>query len=113
MEVFPSTPIPDVGASRSHRLEALRTETEAGYGMTRRKFTKQRISFSLSYTNITSTDADTLLNFFLINQGTIFSYNHVTATATTNHICMFGMDDMKITENSGGLKSTEVVLITV
>ena len=113
MVVFPSTPAPDIGASRTHRLEALRTETEAGYGMTRKKFTKQRIVFNLSYSNITVAEAEGLLTFFLTYQGTTFTYYHVTATTSTQHTVMFANDELKITENSGGLKSTEIALITI
>ena len=54
MAVFPSTPIPRYGSNRGKKLNSIRTESEAGYGHTRRQFTKHRVMYELSYDNITN-----------------------------------------------------------
>jgi len=113
MAVYPSIPLPEVGSTESHRLEAIRTEAEAGYGMTRKKFTKRRVSFVLKYNNITVDECNTIKDFFLANQGSTFTYPHVTISGTENYTVMFAMDEFPITLESGHLRTTSVSLISV
>jgi len=113
MAVYPNAPLPEVGSTESHRLEAIRTETEAGYGMTRKKFTKRRVIFTLKYSNITIDECNILKDFFLANQGSVFTYQHDTLSSSESYQVMFAMDEFPITLDSGHLRSTSVSLISV
>lgn len=108
---YPSTPIPRFGSTRGKKLEALRSQTEAGYTFSRKKFTRSKAMFELSYKNITLAEYLTLENFFVANQGSIFAYTHPITGNTYN--CIFAIDEIKATDTTYGRVDTNVSLVEV
>ncbi len=92
--------------------EAIRTETESGIGRTRPKFTNPRYQFDLKYKGISEADYETLENYFLANQGTVFTFTYPRDSAVYN--VMFNVD--RIEPSYDGIDSvidTEVSLISI
>lgn len=112
MATFPTTPSPRFNSKRGKRLPALRSESEGGYGMTRKQFTKNRTFFTLEYTNITHEEYKTLEDFFLANQGTIFDFVYPLEPLVT-HKVMFATDTMEATDTTPQRCTTNVQLIGV
>lgn len=112
MEVYPTTPVPRFDSERGKRLPSIRSESEGGYGMTRKQFTKNRPFFNLEYENITLDEYLTLEDFFLNNQGTVFTFAHPLYPLETYNV-MFNMDDISAKDKDKGLCSTSIKLIGV
>ena len=112
MAVYPSTPVPRYDSKRGQRLASIRSESEGGYGMTRKQFTKSRAMFDLQYDNITLAEYKTLEDFFLANQGTTFDFTHPIYPLITYKV-MFNIDEMMATDTDIGRCSTSVSLIGV
>lgn len=81
---------PDQETSKELIFEAIRTESEGGYGRTRAKYTKPRYQFDLVYKAISQTDYQTLEDYFLANQGKTFDYIYPRDAQT--YTCMFNQD---------------------
>ena len=111
MAVFPSTPIPRYGSNRGKKLNSIRTESEAGYGQTRRQFTKHRVMYELSYDNITNAEYNILEAFFLANQGTIFTFTHPKEASAVD--VMFAHDEITANDTDIGRCTTKISLIGV
>lgn len=112
MATFPSSPSPRYSSKRGKQLPALRSESEGSYGMTRRRFTKSRVFFSLNFDNITMAEYTILENFFLANQGTIFDYVYPLDPLNT-HKVMFASDTIEATDTSPLRCNTTIELIGV
>ena len=74
MAVYPSTPVPRFSSKRGKQRGAIRTESEASYGMTRSRSTKSRPFFTLNYENITNEEYLILESFFETYQGQTFNF---------------------------------------
>ena len=111
MAVFPSTPLPRVNSTRAKRLPSIRTESEGGYGQTRKQFTKMRPMYKLNFDNISTAEYLTLEAFFLANQGTIFTYTHPIEGIAYD--VMFNQDEISATDTDFQRCSTSIELIGV
>lgn len=112
MATFPSSPSPRYSSKRGKQFAALRSESEGSYGMTRKRFTKSRVFFSLNFDNITMAEFTILETFFLANQGTIFDYVYPLEPGTT-HKVMFASDTIEATDTSALRCNTSIDLIGV
>ena len=109
MAVYPTTPAPSYGSQKRTIIEALRTESEGGYGRTRKKFTRTKYGFELVYNNLTSSQYSTLEAFFVANQGSTFDFSY----DSVSYVAMFAMDSISKTEIASGICSTNIQLVTV
>ena len=91
--------------------EAIRSETEGGYGRTRAKYTKPRYQFDLDYLAISSTDYATLEAYFLANQGLTFSFVYPRDSQT--YTVMFNQDNFSGDYISSDKVDCKVSLITI
>lgn len=112
MMTYPSTPLIQFDSDREVQLPAIRTESEAGYHSTRKRFTKNTPYFSLQYKNITLAEYQILEDFFLSAQGTIFDFIH-PAKPTITHKVMFAIDKVRAKDVAPGICSTSIELIGV
>ena len=112
MATYPTKPIPRYDSKRGKQLPSIRSQSDGGYGMTRRKFTKNRPFFELKYDNITLAEYKTLEDFFLTNQGTIFDFTHPLYPGE-RHKVMFNIDEISAQDTNIGRCSTSVTLIGV
>lgn len=111
MAVFPTSPTPRVNSTRAKRLPSIRTESEGGYGQTRKQFTKMRPMYKLNFDNISRAEYNTLETFFLANQGTIFTFTHPIELVAYD--VMFNQDEIEATDTDFGLCKTSIELIGV
>lgn len=98
MASFPTSPIPSVGSKDATIIPIIKTSSDGNYIKVRRKTTRARKTFELTYTNISYTDYATLELFFTTNQGTVFIFTHPVSGTTYN--CVFDMDEMSRTMDS-------------
>jgi len=110
--MYPSTPSPRFQSVRGKSLPALRTESEANYGNTRKRSTRSRAYFQLKYDAITHEEFSTLEAFFLANQGSKFSFVYPLEPLTT-YTVMFNMDKIEATDINPNRCTTSVELIQV
>lgn len=102
-------------AQESKRIvykEAIKTEAESGIGRTRSKFTKPRYKFILKYLGINKADYESIENFFIANQGTVFDFVYPRDNVT--YAVMFDIDE--ISPSYDGIDSvidTTVTLISI
>ena len=111
MAVFPTTPLPRVNSTRAKRLPSIRTESEGGYGRTRKQFNKMRPMYKLNFDNISTAEYLTIEAFFLANQGTIFTYTH--PIEGVEYDVMFNQDEISATDIDFERCSTSIELIGV
>lgn len=111
MAVFPTSPTPRVNSTRAKRLPSIRTESEGGYGQTRKQFTKMRPRYKLNFDNISHAEYNTLEAFFLANQGTIFTFTH--PIELVSYDVMFNQDEIEANDFEYGRCNTSIELIGV
>lgn len=109
---YPSIPVVQFDSDREMQLPSIRSESEAGYHSTRKRFTKNTPYFSLQYKNITHEEYQILEDFFLSAQGTIFDFVH-PAKPTITHKVMFAIDKLRAKDVSPGRCSTSIELTGV
>ena len=112
MTTYPSTPRFIFDGEIITKKGALRSESEAGYTMSRPRFTKSKKSFTLNYTAIKNEDYATLEAFFEANQGSNFSFSH-PIDPSKSYTVTFAIDELKAKPVSAGRCSTVVELIEV
>lgn len=112
MAVYPSTIAPDKGVEIQYLRPTIRATSEAGYTSTRNKYTSGRVLFTLSYSNITITEFQKLLEFFKSNQGKDFTYAHDDMGVITYYTVIFTMNEMPEEIPSSKLRNTRVTFIT-
>ena len=112
MAVYPTNPIPRFQSKRGKQRGAIRTESEASYGMTRNRFTKSRPFFSLNYENITNEQYSILESFFETYQGQIFDFVYPKEPTKTYRV-MFNMDKIEATDTNPNRCTTSVELVGV
>lgn len=92
-------------------LEAIRTESEGGYGRTRAKYTKPRYQFDLDYIAINATNYTTIEAYFLANQGSTFTF--VYPRDSQSYTVMFNQDNISCDYISPDKVNCKVSLITI
>jgi hypothetical protein len=81
MATFPSTlPNPSIQSSGEIKLAQVRTPMEAGYVQTRKKYTRSREKYSLSWSALNNTEFETLRDFFINNQGGNWDFPFLSST---------------------------------
>lgn len=99
-------------SKRTVTKEAIRTETESGIGRTRAKFTKPRYQFDLKYKGISESEYETLEDYFLANQGNVFTFTYPRDNVAYN--VMFNIDSMSPSyDGIDSVIDTEVSLISI
>lgn len=83
------------------RKPAIKSDFSGGYQQQRPKHTRSYKNFNLGYTNLTSTQATEIDDFFIANQGTIFTFTHPTTSVVYN--VMFDQDEVDFKYIIGGL----------
>lgn len=111
MAVYPASPAFRHESTPTYKKGAIRTESEASYGMTRSRFTKNRAHFNLEYV-ITKEQFKILKDFFLSHQGEIFDFVHPDEPLKTYKV-MFAMDEIQAPGISKNACKTTVQLIEV
>ena len=91
--------------------EAIRSESEGGYGRTRAKYTKPRYQFDLDYIAISESDFETIESYFLSNQGMTFSFVYPRDSQT--YTCMFNQDSIGAEYISSDKVNCKVSLISI
>lgn len=91
--------------------EAIRTESEGGYGRTRSKYTKPRYQFDLDYIAISESDFETIEAYFLSNQG--LTFNFVYPRDAQTYVCMFNQDSISAEYISSDKVNCKVSLISI
>lgn len=109
MAIYPSTPRFIFDGEITTKKEALRSESEAGYTMSRPRYTKAKKSFTLNYSAIKNEDYAILEAFFEANQGLNFTFTH-PIDLTKSYTVIFAMDELKAKPVSAGRCSTTVEL---
>lgn len=112
MAVYPSTPVARFQSKRGKQRGAIRTESEASYGMTRSRFTKSRAFFTLNYDNITNAEYSILESFFETYQGQTFDFVY-PKEPTITHKVMFNMDKIEATDTNPDRCTTSVELVGI
>ena len=64
---------------------SIRNETEAGYEIRRKRYSRQKHSFALKYQMLYEDDKDLLLNFYN-NYGTVLSFNWTNHQTGQTHL---------------------------
>lgn len=111
MATFPTNPIPRYNSTRGKKLEAIRSQTEAGYTFSRKKFTSSKAMYDLKYDNISLAEYQVLEDFFIANQGTVFQFTHPREAVVKNVI--FNQDDIIATDTNINRCSTQIQLLEV
>lgn len=111
MNTYPSFPKPAVGSSRSIINPTFRSKSEAGYTMSRRKYTRAKREYSLSYPLLTMEQLAILESFFNENQGEKFKFTH--PLESIERICIFAMDKFPISDNFSNHCSVTIDLAEV
>ncbi|MFA5208638.1 hypothetical protein [Shewanella sp.] len=108
MATWPSIANPDFGMAEYIYLPIVRTEKEANYVQTRKRATRDRGSWDLSWKAMSETDYQTLLTFFLANQGTSFTWVH--PKTAVSYTCVFSTDGLQSKIISPTRRSVEVAI---
>lgn len=111
MATYPSNPRFSIDSSGETINEAIRTQSESAYIMSRKRYTRTKESFELVYTNILIADYLILKNFFTTYQGQNFTY--VNVVDGLEYTVIFNMDKMPFKPIGAGRCSTTVSLIEV
>lgn len=107
MAIYPTEPkVRASGSSDKLNIPTIRTESENAYTKVRRKTTRTKSKFKLSYRSITEAEYTILQTFFNTNQGLAFTFVHPATTVSYN--CIFSQDDLDKTYKDGVLVSTEI-----
>jgi hypothetical protein len=110
MAVYPVTPKPFMDSVFETRKEAIQTESEAAYIMSRPRCTRSKELFTLNYRGLTLEQFQSLRTFFLENQGKNFTF--LSPFDGIIYSTTFNMDSIKPTRV--GVKiNTTVTLIEV
>lgn len=110
MAVYPTTPKPLLDSEFETKKEAIRTESESAYIMSRPRNTRSKELFTLNYRGLTQEQYQILKAFFLENQGQNFTF--LSPFDGINYNSTFNMDSIKPTR--AGVKiNTTVMLIEV
>lgn len=110
MAVYPTTPKPLLDSEFETKKEAIRTESESAYIMSRPRYTRSKEIFTLNYRGLTQEQFQSLRAFFLENQGQNFTF--LSPFDGITYTVSFNMDSIKPTR--AGLKlNTTVSLIEV
>lgn len=108
---YPTSPKISKDSSGETIKEAIRTESEAGYTMSRPRYTRTKESFNLVYQSILISDYLILKNFFKNNQGKSFLYEN--PIDGIEYEVIFNMDKLPYNLIGAGRCSTSVSLLEV
>ncbi|WP_170000350.1 hypothetical protein [Campylobacter sp. RM9328] len=111
MNTYPNFPKPAVGSSRSIINPTLRSQSEAGYTTSRKKYTRAKREYSLDYPLLTMEQLAILESFFNENQGRSFKFTH--PLENVERICIFAMDKFSISDNFSNHCSVKIDLVEV
>ena len=90
---WPAIATCSVGAEEELYFPQIKQEFEANYVQSRKKATRNRKRWQLSWSAMTETDYQLLQAFFVANQGASFTWTH--PTSGTNYTCIFSGDSIK------------------
>lgn len=110
MAMYPSIKFSKDSTSKTKK-EAIRSDSEASYIMSRPRYTREKKSFELVYSNILISDFLILETFFTTYQGQNFTFNDVFSNM--EYEVIFNMDDISFKPIGAGRCSTTVSLIEV
>lgn len=101
MSTYPSlTTPPNYPLTEGIEDPAIKTKSEAGYVTTRKKYTKQNVSFGVTYSMLTDTDKDTLRTFYdTVETVDTFTWTH-PYTSQTYTVRFDGVPSFELTDNN-------------
>lgn len=92
MATWPSIANPDFGMEEDIYKPIVRIEKEANYVQVRKRTTRDRGRWNLSWKAMSETDYQTLLTFFTTNQGSSFTWVH--PKSSVSYTCVFSGDSL-------------------
>ncbi|WP_345993767.1 hypothetical protein [Sulfurimonas sp. HSL-1716] len=105
MNTFPLVP---TGLSTQRIKPVSRAKYDAGYEQTAPKNTRALKKFTLSFGALTNAEADTLDNFFVVNQGVAFEFIH--PIEDISYIVRFSEDSISFEQFGKDYQSTQIVI---
>lgn len=108
MATWPSISNPDFGMTEETYLPVVRTEKEANYVQIRKRTTRSRGRWNLSWKAMLEADYQSLLTFFEANQGTSFTWTH--PKSAVSYTCVFSEDSLTSRIISPTRRSVNVVI---
>lgn len=94
MATWPATlPKPEYGLEEEYYKQQLRSEFEAGYVLSRPRYSRGRLRWkNLGWLLLSDANYATLLAFFVANQGGSFTWTHPGSSVT--YTCRFSTDSI-------------------
>jgi len=102
MANWPSIPNPAYGFTEEEYFPQIKSESDANYIHVRRRGTRSRKRWNLSWAALSEANYQTLLTFFLVNQGLSFTWTHPATSAP--HTCCFASDILPSTHIYDGYR---------
>jgi len=108
MATWPAISEPDYGLSEELYFPIVRTEFDSNYIHVRKRTTRARRRWDLSWNNLTDNDYDLLETFFLANQGVAFTWTH--PLSLINYTVVFSGNSLKSSIPVFGYRNVAVAI---
>lgn len=113
MQTYPATPVPSFSYVQGIQFKTIISQFENLAEQRRQKWSQGKRTFSLTYPVLSSTDMDTLWNFYVARNGSYDAFTFVDPISSTSYTVRFQDDSLSREEFAYRLEKIGIKLIQV